>query len=716
VALSFPRQQARTRRFSLGVPHSFTVSPDGQRVVFLRSPAGDDPRTSLWCYDVASGSEAEVANPAELLGAGDEQVPEQERRRRERSRERAQGIVAYACDEAVGHAAFALGGRLWWADVRQPGATELVVPAGVVDPRPAPDGTVAAFLSGRALCVVEARAGGHWAVLAEEPGEVSWGAAEFVAAEEMGRRRGFWWGPDSRWLLATRVDESEVETWWTADPADPARPPQAHRYPVAGSPDAAVTLWLLEAKPGGERREVAWDRERFPYLVSVHWGRHGPPLALVEQRDHRASAVLEVGPATGKTSVLVGNADPHWVDRVPGLPAWAEGGRLVWAASDGEAVRLEVDGVAVTPPGLQLREVTGVGRSVLFSASPPGEPEVVEAWSWSPAGGLRQLTHHGGVCAAWGEGRVRVVVSRSMGWHGARLAVRVGEREQRGLEPNQEVPVLTPAVRFLRVGQRQLSVGVVLPSNHPGGKLPVVMSPYGGPGHQRVVKARSAWLEAQWLADQGFAVVVADGRGTPGRGPAWERAVYRDLAGPVLEDQVDALQGAAELVPGLDLDRVGIEGWSFGGYLAALAVLARPDVFHAAFAGAPVTDWRLYDTYYTERYLGHPAREPEAYERTSLIPLAPKLARPLALAHGLADDNVYAAHTLRLSAALLAAGRPHEVVLLPGTTHMASREDVAENLLVLEADFFRRALRPSPVPGPGAASGPPLGQRPGNRL
>jgi len=204
--------------------------------------------------------------------------------------------------------------------------------------------------------------------------------------------------------------------------------------------------------------------------------------------------------------------------------------------------------------------------------------------------------------------------------------------------------------------------------------------------------ARSSWLEAQWIADQGFAVVVADGRGTPGRGPAFEREVYLDLAGPVLEDQVGALLAVARAVPGLDLERVGIRGWSFGGYLSALAVLARPDVFHAAFAGAPVTDWRLYDTYYTEKYLGHPDDHPEAYERSSLVPLARNLARPLVIVHGLADDNVYAAHSLELSRALLAAGRRHEVLPLPGITHVASRDDIAEKLLQYEVEFFRRAL------------------------
>ncbi len=235
------------------------------------------------------------------------------------------------------------------------------------------------------------------------------------------------------------------------------------------------------------------------------------------------------------------------------------------------------------------------------------------------------------------------------------------------------------------------------------GRLPVLLDPYGGPHAQRVLRARGAYLVPQWFAEQGFAVVIADGRGTPARGPAWERAVAGDLADPVLEDQVDALAAAADRFGDLDTGRVAIRGWSFGGYLAALAVLRRPDVFHAAIAGAPVTDWRLYDTHYTERYLGLPGSNAEAYDRSGLISLAERSVvspRPLMLIHGLADDNVVVAHTLRLSAALLAAGYPHQVLPLTGITHMASQETVAENLLLLQLDFLRHALG---VPAPGGA-------------
>jgi dipeptidyl-peptidase-4 len=243
----------------------------------------------------------------------------------------------------------------------------------------------------------------------------------------------------------------------------------------------------------------------------------------------------------------------------------------------------------------------------------------------------------------------------------------------------------------LFLGPRELRGVLYLPSWHrpDSGRLPVLLDPYGGAGMQRVT-AGLDWrsLVSQWLAEQGFAVLVADGRGTPGRGPDWERAVHGDLFGPVLDDQVTALREASRLHPEIDLGRVGIRGWSFGGSLAALAVLRRPDVFHAAVAGAGVTDQRLYHAYWRERFLGHPDEFPERYEACSLVREAPKLTRPLLLMHGLADDKSHPVNTLRLSSALLAAGRPHEVLLLPGAGHHA----ITAGLLWHQVRFLQRHL------------------------
>jgi dipeptidyl-peptidase-4 len=261
-------------------------------------------------------------------------------------------------------------------------------------------------------------------------------------------------------------------------------------------------------------------------------------------------------------------------------------------------------------------------------------------------------------------------------------------------------PVLDVHETRLVLGPRELRAALYLPSWHrpAGGRLPVLVDPYGGASRQRVT-GELEWrsLVSQWFAEQGFAVLVADGSGTPGRGPDWEREVHGDLFGPVLGDQVAALREAARLHPDLDLGRVGIRGWSFGGSLAALAVMRRPDVFHAAVAGAGVTDQRLYNAHWRERFLGHPDEFPQRYEACSLVLAAPQLARPLLLIHGLADDNVHPANTLRLSSALLAAGRPHEVLLLPGVGHQPMGAAITENLLWHQVGFFQRHLGANPA-------------------
>jgi dipeptidyl-peptidase-4 len=225
----------------------------------------------------------------------------------------------------------------------------------------------------------------------------------------------------------------------------------------------------------------------------------------------------------------------------------------------------------------------------------------------------------------------------------------------------------------------------------------VLVDIYGGPGHQEVVATRSRWQERQWWADAGFAIVVIDNRGTTGVSPSFEKAIHRRMADVVLTDQIDALHALAEKHPDLDLSRVAIRGWSFGGWLAGLGVLRRPDIYHAAVVGAPCTDWTLYDTAYTERYLGLPVDSSDVYAHHSLVELAkeppvrPDEARPMMIIHGLSDDNVVAAHTLRLSAALLSTGRPHSVLPLPGATHMTTG-GIGERLLHLELDFVRRSL------------------------
>jgi dipeptidyl-peptidase-4 len=710
VTDTFPRQHARTQRFTLGEPRNVSVSPDGKRVVFLRSAGGSDPVNALWVFDVGSGTERLVADPRVLLADADDtdaDLPAEERARRERAREGAGGITAYATDRAGTVVAFALAGRLFAGGLVSGLARELPVEGPVFDPRPDPTARRVAYVSGRSLRIGELDGSSHVVVGADgsEPDTVSWGSADFIAAEEMGRFRGYWWSPDGTMLAACRVDDAPVDRWVIADAAHPDQPARTVAYPAAGTANPEVTLHLLGLD--GSRTDVEWDRDFFPYLAAVDWTDAGLTL-LVQSRDQQGTMVLQVdtteAPTRGETTVLSHDYDDAWVELVPGSPSRLADGRLVTAADRDGVRRLVIGDDPVTPTDLQVRSIVSTGGDegspiVTFCANPIDDATQLHVWQWSADDELEAITTSPGVHAAAVGSGTTVVRSATLDRAGTTTVVRtaVGDHE---IGSFAETPLVEPNVRLLTVGDRGLAVAVLLPHDvdPDGPPLPVLLDPYGGPHALRVTQAHNAFLTSQWFADQGFAVIVADGRGTPGRGSVWERAVHGDLAGPTLDDQVDALHAVAREVTGLDLGRVAIRGWSFGGYLAALAVLRRPDVFHAAIAGAPVTEWRLYDTHYTERYLGDPAGQHDQYEANSLLPLAGDLTRPLLLIHGLADDNVVAAHTLQLSAALLAAGRPHEVLPLAGVTHMTPQEEVAENLLLHQLDFLHRSLPPTPPP------------------
>ncbi|AWN25847.1 prolyl oligopeptidase family serine peptidase [Streptomyces sp. NEAU-S7GS2] len=687
----FPWQFARSRRFSLGVPRHFTVSPDGRRVLFVRTLSGTDPVGRLWQYE--DGTERLLADPALLVGAGPNAVPEEERLLRERARERTVGVVSYATDEAARLVAFALSGALW--AVRTDGGTPFSVPAAgpVIDPRPSPDGRYIAYVSRRCFHVVDLAGADRQLARAEGP-EISYGLAEYVAAESMHRLRGYWWAPDSRRVLVARVDTGPVERRYVSDPADPTKPPQAIRYPAAGTPNAEVTLQLLSLE--GDRVEVEWDRKAYEYVVAAGWDAHGP-FITVQSRDQRVVRTLAVDPETGATEVLHERTDPAWVEIIDGTPARTASGALVLHEDEGDTRYLTVGGRRVTPEGMQLCAVLGVeGERVLFTASE--DPLETHVWCHEPGRGNRRLSREPGRYTGVVRGGTVVLAGETL--RGDEAGVLRGD-ETAGDPPYQvltslaEEPSVNPRPVHLTLGERELRGALYLPSWHEEGtgKLPVLLDPYGGPGIQLVGRARG-WFTyvSQWFAEQGFAVLVVDGRGTPNRGPAWEKTIHGDQLTPALEDQVDALRAAAARCADLDLTRVAIRGWSFGGFLAAAAVLHRPEIFHAAVAGAPPTDQRMYDTHWKERFLGDPEEQPENYVRSSLAGHGHLLSRPLLLVHGLADDNVAAAHTLRFSAELLAAGKPHSVLPLPGATHLPADDAVNAQLLHFQRDFLLKAL------------------------
>ena len=539
--------------------------------------------------------------------------------------------------------------------------------------------------------------------------------------------------------------------------------------------------------------DIDWDHETYEYLAAVNWSKGHEPLLLVQDRLQHHDQVLEVQlkaagfhagvdteAAIGEpvaTRVLEEHENPQWLDLIHGTPAFTPDGRLICAVNDMEhdTNRLSVDGVPFTPVGWQVRQVLDVTDTdvlAVVSRTPETAGDAgLGTWnddadlhdarscdvvSFDYHGAVTQWTSRPGVWTASRAGKGMVISGRDMCspyagmHHSLRLpetvdpiataeegqTIMTGGSAVAGIANHAADPGITPNTRFVTLpSEHRLLAAITAPSESSpyaqAESLPVLLKPYGGPGAQQVLFSQSYYWESQWWADQGFLVVTVDGRGTPGRGPQWDRAIYETMKDVTLADQVEAVRalpalwsadaavpsvrwtpregarmavcGSDATVPQLDivrrndpldcpkpdLDKVAMIGWSYGGFLSALAVLDAPDVVHAACAGAPPTDWTLYDTHYTERYLG---LDPEVYRRNGIVEDAPKLRRPLMLIHGFADDNVTIAHSLRLSQALMAAGRPHTFLPLTGITHMTNDETVAENLLILQRDFLYDAL------------------------
>lgn len=806
----FPRKKARTLRFSCGVPRSARVIADGSRALFLRSDGSEDTVTSLWMSVIdenGNASEMLLADPRTLLADADaEDVPAEERARRERARECGSGIVGYSTDVSGNRVTFTINGQLFLTDIAAGVTRAIAIEEDelkpVLNPRISPDGQHVMYTTGTYLVNVDladtafdtasgdddCEIGDAISVVASIPQDGEWkiGLAEFAAGEEMDRYDGFWWSPDSKYVLFETYDESPEPIWHLSDPANPANPARSNRYPQALTANANVRLTLLELGfdsdnccYGAIANEVQWDHETYEYLAAVSWTSGHEPIILVQDRRQQHDQVLAIhvgepiatmrdaengftddegdqvetfsiaipeyaeGERPGSTRVLEEHSNAYWLDLIHGTPAFTPNGRLICAMNDMDADtnRLTVDGVPFTPAGLQVREVIDVTDDdvlCVVQRTPELLPDDSLPFLWQSNaadhdarsfdvvsirydGTWEPLTYAPGQWAISRAGNGCVVTGRGMDDATVQMqhCMNIATTDENGtdvasmvvapIENHAETPGFTPNVHFTRLGERGLYTAIVLPSASSeyahADTLPVLMKPYGGPGFQQVVESQSFYWDAQWWADQGYIVVTADGRGTTGRGPKWDRAIYETMKSVTLEDQVDAVRALPEAlatlavqenkessettIPQPDLNRVAMIGWSYGGFLSALAVLEEPETFAAACAGAPPTDWTLYDTHYTERYLG---LDPAVYERNSIISDAPQLDRPLMLIHGFADDNVTIAHSLRLSQALMAAGRKHTFLPLTGITHMTNDETVAENLLILQRDFLAEAL------------------------
>jgi dipeptidyl-peptidase-4 len=625
------------------------------------------------------------------------EIPAEELARRERMREVTEGVTAYSTDKTFTKIAYALDGELYLQRLPQrfgeaiDTSRHIQTGGRCIDPRMSPDGKHIAFVQDGALFAFDVTAEKVNRLCGPTDGEVNvfWGLADFAAAEELERMRGYWWETDSQNLLVERVDENDVDIAWISDPANPLAPAREHRYPFAGTANAKVSLHRVNLN--GIVQEISWNKDTHPYLVSVSTSGSATTFSVLSRNQQS----VEIFTLDGSVPTsLQKRIEKPWHTVAPGVPTLNDAGQLIEIRPLNNVFRLCVDGEAISPVEIQVTGVLSTNGDICYF----GQSETTNQHIYSiEKGQLSPQENSESLNSGVREGDLLVVAHSDFETtkaHYSLYNLNDFGSPVYTFKNNAESPVVAPNLTVEATGKLTLKSVIVWPENHiPGNKLPVICAPYGGPHHARVIASGLSFCSDQWLANQGFAVLVTDNRGTPGHGPDFEYSIATDLATKIVQDQVDALTELGQRHPDLDLDRVGIHGWSFGGYLAALATMDRPDIFKVGIAGAPVTDWALYDTAYTERYLGLPDENPKAYEEASLLNRANKLKRPLLIIHGLADDNVLVAHSLQLSSALLAAGKTHSVLPLSGVTHMTPQEIIAENLMLAELEFFQEHLR-----------------------
>jgi len=663
------------------------ISPDGARVTFLQGKAGDKDRLDLWEYNIRA-RRARLLVDSDVFAPLAQRLSDEELARRERQRTAAlSGILEYTFAPSGRALLFPLDGNLYYYDLSKPAKAAVLrvtrTPGFVTDAAISPAGGYISYVRDQNLHLYDRAHSQERALTTDGGGAIKNGMAEFIAQEEMDRFEGFWWSPDSRSLAYQETDESMVESRYITDPMNPADPPLKAAYPRAGSANAKVRLGIVPVG-GGPTTWATWDADKFPYLARVAWKVEGAPLTiLVEDRHQRSESLLSVDTNTGSTHELLSEADAAWLNLVePGFPRWLKGGRqFLWTTEKRGAWQLELHDATgalaniVTPVDLGYRGLAGVdeaGGLVYVDASL--EPTEEHLWKVPVSGKAgTQLTHNRGQHSGHLSDDGRELIhdfSLMDGSTGSELLSPDGKQIAL-LKSVAETPLVMPTVELTRVGPDSLSAAVLRPTAFMAGvKYPVILSVYGGPQVTFVSSAARDYFTDQWLADQGYIVVRIDGRGTTLRGHDWQRMMRGNFIDLALHEQVEGLQALGALYPEMDMTRVGVTGWSFGGYFSAMATIRRPDIFKAGVAGAPVVTWENYDTHYTEHYLGLPEENPEGYKASSVLTYANQLSRPLLIIHGLTDDNVYFQHSVELADALFLAGKPYEFMPMLGT-HMA---------------------------------------------
>ncbi|HTW33553.1 MAG TPA: DPP IV N-terminal domain-containing protein [Rhizomicrobium sp.] len=695
---------AATRSYSLGIPSGAEPTPDGKAIVYLRSGPRDTVQRLLE-YDLVTHKERELVTSDALTGGKPEELSAEEKARRERARVSVKGFTHFELSRDGANILLPLDGRLYIV-ARASGKVTPLPGEGWLAPRLSPDGTKVAALRDDDLHVIDIAAKTDTPLTKGAGETLQHGEAEFVAQEEMDRREGFWWSPDSRFIAYEEADLAPVQPSYIVDPLEPWKTPVEFRYPRAGTANAIVRLGVISAA-GGATVWIPWDSKAYPYLGRVSWMKSGPLTLLVENRTQTEEKLLAADSASGATHLLWTERDAAWLTLPPPepkpVPYWlADGSGFLWMTERNGQPQLERHDAsgklvnAITPKDFRFQ--------ALLDVDDKNGTAIVEGGMDRLSVQIYGVSLNGGpvtpVAAAPGFnrgmfGEQHGIFARAYNLADGSQGVDVLSRDGKtiaSLPSVAEAPPFLPQPEHFNVGSLAFDAIVLKPRDFdPAKKYPVILSVYSGPAAKMVWAAPRQYFQQQCMADRGYIVAVSDNRGTPGHDAAWMRAIKFNAIDIPLADQIDALKALGKRVPQMDMTRVGVFGWSFGGYFSAMATIRRPDVFAAGVAGAPVVDWQDYDTFYTERYMGLPQENPDGYRKSSVLTYAANLQRPLLIVHGVTDDNVHFQNTMQLTLALLKAGRPYDLLLLPGT-HMLADDLLRARETERQMEFFAKHL------------------------
>ncbi|MCO7223961.1 S9 family peptidase [Pleionea sp. CnH1-48] len=703
-------------------PRTVKLSPDGQLISYLKNRKDEQERLDLWAYDVSSKKHRMLVDSKAL--AADEELSDEEKARRERMRLFARGIVSYFWSPESDALVFPLAGDIYYYDLKQP-ANKAVrqltkTDAYETDIKLSPKGHFISFIRQQNIFVIDLKSGKEIQLTHDGKGTIKNGMAEFVAQEEMSRLTGYWWSPDESSIAYTQIDESPVNVEKRYEINADSFHVFEQRYPVTGTPNVEIKLGVIGSK-GGKTRWFDLGANKDIYLARVNWTKDSQQVVAQRQsRDQKRLDLISFNKNSGKQKTLLNETSDSWINIHDNL-RFLKNGQFIWASeksgffhlylhdANGKLVRQLTKGDWMVHDIKALNEES---QALYFTATKksPLEKHLYRLSLADKSPAVTAITQQEGVHEVTFSDNAEVYVHY---FSAPEVPPQVSIRNNKGefityLDENKldkthpywpyyqgeskaEFGTLTAADNKTKLYYR-----LYKPTHFKKGKrYPVIIDVYGGPGAQRVTK-RWAARNGYWhkmMADRGFVVFSLDNRGSTNRGKVFEDALYRHLGKVEVEDQLEGVRFLKKL-PYVDADNIGIFGWSYGGYMTLMSVMKHPDVFKAGVSVAPVTDWTLYDTHYTERYLGTPQNNAKGYELSNVFAYVDGLKDGSLLnVHGMADDNVLYTNSTKLYAQLQHKNKQYQMMDYPGSKHSIWGKEVRTHLFNTITEFFEEKLK-----------------------